>query len=129
MSPSSQARHLGLAAIALSAAFPSFDTSPPRIYAPRFWKTPPVPRDDAGHLAAAEAKRQRKAAKKLACTCRSCGALQAKRRRQNTAYVIDEQNFDTLCPPCQQEADEYWEERWRELHADQLAGLRLSSKI
>lgn len=86
---------------------------------------PEIPRDDAGHLAAAEAKRQRKAAKRDACRCQRCGELRAKRRRQNTAYYDDAQNFAILCEPCQQEADEGWDELWREVHADQRASLSL----
>lgn len=49
--------------------------------------------------------------------CQACGAKNASRNRQRTAYVDDEKNFSTLCPRCQDENDEYWDERWNEYYS------------
>lgn len=43
--------------------------------------------------------------------CSRCGAKNASRNRQRTAYVKGD-NMATLCPSCQEEADEYWDEMW-----------------
>ena len=43
--------------------------------------------------------------------CQYCGATNASKNRQMTAYHNSD-NMATLCPACQQEADEYWEEMW-----------------
>lgn len=40
-----------------------------------------------------------------------------KLRRQNTAYNDDELNWAFLCPSCQEEANEYWQERWNEYYS------------
>lgn len=50
--------------------------------------------------------------------CDMCGKTgpDVKRKRQNTAYVDDEANFNSLCPPCQEEADAYWAEMWAEYY-------------
>lgn len=52
--------------------------------------------------------------------CHRCGAAgpNVARRHQDTAYVDDESNYDTLCEPCQKQADIDWDTQWRE------AGLR-----
>jgi len=42
-----------------------------------------------------------------------CGAPGV-RRRQNTAYVNDDDNYRCLCEQCQADADEYWEDAWAE---------------
>jgi len=44
--------------------------------------------------------------------CTVCGCANASRNRQRTAYVDDELNYAILCPQCQAEADEYWDEMW-----------------
>lgn len=36
------------------------------------------------------------------------------RRRQNTAYVDEESNYNVFCESCQVEADAYWDEMWQE---------------
>ena len=46
--------------------------------------------------------------------CQQCKKRGAERRRQNTAYQNDESNFATLCNECQEQANEYWAERWLE---------------
>lgn len=48
--------------------------------------------------------------------CQVCGKEGAERRRQNTAYPKDESNFATLCPECQEDADEYWRDQWNEYY-------------
>ena len=44
--------------------------------------------------------------------CEHCGSKNAEKRRQRTAYADDEKNWRTLCPKCQEENDEYWNEMW-----------------
>jgi len=48
--------------------------------------------------------------------CQHCGKSPAKCRRQGSAYVDDEKNFAILCDECQEEAHEYWRERWQEYY-------------
>lgn len=48
--------------------------------------------------------------------CQSCGKEGAERRRQRTAYVDDALNWATLCPECQDEAEEYWREQWNDYY-------------
>jgi hypothetical protein len=43
--------------------------------------------------------------------CEGCGSMTASRNRQRTAYV-DSDNMATLCPECQREADQYWDDMW-----------------
>jgi len=45
--------------------------------------------------------------------CEDCGAMNASKNRQRTAYV-DSDNTRVLCPRCQEEADRYWNEMWEE---------------
>lgn len=52
--------------------------------------------------------------------CECCGCRGASKRRQCTAYHDDSMNWKTLCPVCQDEADEYWQERWDEYHSSVL---------
>jgi hypothetical protein len=52
--------------------------------------------------------------------CQCCGIDGATRNRQKTAYVDDELNFAGLCPECQVEADEEWQEKWDEYYAGLL---------
>lgn len=52
--------------------------------------------------------------------CERCKENGATRRRQNTQYCDDKLNFATLCPPCQEQEDEYWEERWAEYYSGLL---------
>ena len=49
--------------------------------------------------------------------CKACKKDGAEKRRQNTAYYNDEENFAILCPDCQKDADEYWQERWDEYYS------------
>lgn len=46
--------------------------------------------------------------------CQRCQKRGAIKRRQLTAYCDDLKNFATLCPQCQEDTDEYWQERWDE---------------
>jgi hypothetical protein len=48
--------------------------------------------------------------------CEHCKKEGAKKRRQNTAYLKDELNWAVLCDKCQEEANEYWQERWNEYY-------------
>jgi len=45
--------------------------------------------------------------------CEYCGNNKASKNRQRTAYPNSD-NMATLCPECQKEADEYWDEMWNE---------------
>ena len=51
--------------------------------------------------------------------CQECDKTSddVQRRRQNTMYVNEENNYATLCADCQKDADEYWTERWAEYYA------------
>ena len=49
--------------------------------------------------------------------CERCKSNNASKNRQRTAYVDDSKNFATLCPTCQVEEDEYWDERWAEYYS------------
>ena len=40
------------------------------------------------------------------------------RRRQRTQYVDDKENFKALCPECQKNEDEYWDEMWKDYYAN-----------
>ena len=48
--------------------------------------------------------------------CQGCNSEGAKKRRQNTSYVDDKENFSILCHDCQIEADEYWKDQWDEYY-------------
>lgn len=50
--------------------------------------------------------------------CQCCDNYGATKRRQNTNYVDDEENFKTLCPKCQEENDKYWQERWNDYYSN-----------
>ena len=43
--------------------------------------------------------------------CDHCGAKNASKNRQRTAYSNTD-NMATLCPRCQWEEDEYWDDMW-----------------
>jgi len=51
--------------------------------------------------------------------CERCGANNAHRNRQRTAYV-DSDNMMTLCPTCQDDADEYWASMWEDYYGGLL---------
>lgn len=54
--------------------------------------------------------------------CKCCGRLQhVKRRRTNTAYADDEENWLTSCLECFEEREEYWKERWGDYYNGVLA--------
>lgn len=57
--------------------------------------------------------------------CQQCEVVseEVEVRHQNTMYEDDWKNYGTLCPSCQKENDEYWQERWDDLNADIAAGL------
>jgi len=48
--------------------------------------------------------------------CQVCGAKNASRNRQRTAYVNSD-NTATLCPKCQNETDEYWTDQWNDYYS------------
>lgn len=56
--------------------------------------------------------------------CEICGSDGAMRRHQHTAYTTEEKNYRTLCGPCQNTEDEFWDEKWAELHEDILLGIK-----
>lgn len=43
--------------------------------------------------------------------CEHCGSKTASRNRQRSAYV-DSDNMRTLCPDCQKDMDEYYDDLW-----------------
>jgi hypothetical protein len=49
-----------------------------------------------------------------------CESMNATRVRLRTAYVDEERNWDTLCPKCQEDANEYWGEIWRKYRYSQV---------
>lgn len=49
-----------------------------------------------------------------------CPSLNARRQRQNTAYVDDEHNWIVMCPECAEANAEYWEDMWRDYYAGRL---------
>lgn len=49
-----------------------------------------------------------------------CDSMDAVVHRMSTAYVNDEENFRILCPRCQKECDEHWEEMWHEYYSGRL---------
>lgn len=51
--------------------------------------------------------------------CKNCGSWNSKRNRQRTAYAQEESNWLRLCPKCQKDADDYWDEMWREYYMSQ----------
>lgn len=52
--------------------------------------------------------------------CARCGVRNARRNRQCTNYCDDERNWDTLCPICQEDSDEYWKGMWKEYYGSVL---------
>lgn len=46
-----------------------------------------------------------------------CKRIDAVRYHMNTAYVNVESNFMNLCPGCQKNSDEHWEEMWKEYNS------------
>ena len=53
-----------------------------------------------------------------------CDSQDAVRYRMRTAYVDEERNYMILCPFCQKESDDYWQEQWDDLERDIMAGIR-----
>ena len=45
-----------------------------------------------------------------------CEANDAVRYRMMTQYENEESNFMTLCPACQKESDDHWEEKRKEYY-------------
>lgn len=54
--------------------------------------------------------------------CPGCARFKAsiERRRQLSQYHNDESNWLTACQDCNDEADEYWRERWQEYYSGVL---------
>lgn len=48
-----------------------------------------------------------------------------KRRRQNTSYMDEESNYIVCCKSCFENIESYWDERWQELHKEQMLGLSM----
>lgn len=46
-----------------------------------------------------------------------CQSMDATRTRQNTKYVEEESNWNTLCEECQKETDEYWADMWSDYYS------------
>jgi hypothetical protein len=49
-----------------------------------------------------------------------CGKYKSTRFRMRTFYVNEEDNYRILCPKCQEEAREYWNEMWQEYYSNVL---------
>ena len=47
-----------------------------------------------------------------------CDSVNAKRRRQNTQYVDDAQNWVTLCDKCMELNNEYWKDMWADYYSN-----------
>jgi hypothetical protein len=45
-----------------------------------------------------------------------CGKYKAVRFRMNTNYIDRERNYRVLCPSCQQESGEFWDEQWSDYY-------------
>lgn len=58
----------------------------------------------------------------------SCDNNDAVRFRMHTAYVDEEKNYMNLCPDCQKDSNEYWQEQWNELNNDIMLGIQDSMK-
>jgi hypothetical protein len=50
-------------------------------------------------------------------TCDKCREFPGEFRRQGSAYNNEASNWNYMCEPCQEEADEYWKEMWAEYRA------------
>ena len=46
-----------------------------------------------------------------------CESMDAKRRRQNTRYEDDAQNWVTLCDDCMEANDAYWDDMWADYYS------------
>ena len=58
--------------------------------------------------------------------CEQCGETKGvKKRRANTAYADDENNFVTCCLRCFKEYCDYFEERLADYYSEIRAGLYL----
>lgn len=51
------------------------------------------------------------------CPCCQCFFHYPKRRRLNTQYADEEQNWVTCCKPQYEELFEYYKERWEDYYA------------
>lgn len=47
--------------------------------------------------------------------CEHCGKPGAIKRRQSSCYQDDEKNYGIYCPQCQKEADDWWDEQYKNL--------------
>jgi len=54
--------------------------------------------------------------------CERCESTDAERRRQNTFYPDEEDNYVTLCPQCHKDNESYWEDMWIEYYSSQGLG-------
>jgi len=70
--------------------------------------------DVDGQIAAAI--RKLKGATEGDLICDRCGCEKATINRQMTYYEEDASNWQTLCPPCQEESDENWNQMWKEYY-------------
>lgn len=53
----------------------------------------------------------------------SCDRDDAVQFRMHTAYVDDRLNYMCLCPDCQQDSKEYWQDQWDDLNNDIMLGI------
>ena len=49
-----------------------------------------------------------------------CSSTEASKVRLNTQYSDDASNWAVLCPVCEAEAREYWNEMWSDYYSDKL---------
>lgn len=52
--------------------------------------------------------------------CVYCGSLNASNNRQKTEYHNECDNMKVLCPDCQREEDEYWDDMWVDYYSSVL---------
>jgi hypothetical protein len=52
--------------------------------------------------------------------CAGCGVVsdEVVVYRQNTRYVDEQQNYVAICPPCQEQNDEYWAGMWADYYSN-----------
>ena len=51
---------------------------------------------------------------------RKCDADDAVKYRMKTQYEDRERNYAVLCPFCQKECDEHWQEMWKEYYGSRV---------
>ena len=56
--------------------------------------------------------------------CRKWFKYPRRRRRQNTAYVVEEENYITCCKGCFEMVQEHWNALWSEYYSSISGHLR-----